>query len=74
MWHRRLRLRCPLCRDVGSIPSLVPWVKDPVKDPQITAAAPVQSLAQELPCASGAAKKKKKAKRRNYQITEISIG
>ena len=49
--------------DVGSIPSLALWVKDPALLwlwRRRTAAAPIPPLAWELPYAAGAALKKKK--------------
>ena len=30
LWYSRLRTWCSLCEDVGLIPSLTQWVKDPV--------------------------------------------
>ena len=44
------------CGGSGSIPGLTEWVKSSVA----TATAQIQSLAWELTCATGAAKKKKK--------------
>ena len=51
---------------MGLIPSLAQWVKGysvAIAMVQVAAMAQIQSLAQELPCAMGAAIKKKKSKK-----------
>ena len=56
--------------DVGLIPGLAQWVKDPVVLGlwhRLAAAAPIQTLAWELPYATGVSLKRKKRKRHIYQ-------
>ena len=47
----------------SGIPAVAQWVKNLIVVAQITTEAWVQSLVQELPCAAGSAKKKKKLSR-----------
>ena len=72
----RLRTQCSVCVDAGLISSLAQWVKDPgllqvaaqVTDVAlgssvaftVAAAALIQTLAQEIPYAAGAAIKRNK--------------
>ena len=62
LWHSGLGIRHCLCDSVGLIPSLVQWVKDPVLA-QLWCRSQLwlrfKSLAQEIPCAVGLAKKGK---------------
>ena len=58
-----LRTCCCCCGNEGLIPSPVQWVKGSsvaTVVAQVAAAALIQSLAQGLPYATGAAKKRKK--------------
>ena len=68
MWLSRLRTQCTICVDEGLIPALTHWVKDLVLLwHRLAAAAPIQTLAWELPYATGVALKRKKRKRHIYQ-------
>ena len=53
-WLSGLRTQHSICKDVGSIPGLTQWVKDPVLL-WPAAAAPIQPLARESPYAAGEA-------------------
>ena len=63
MWLIGLRTQSSLCEDVGLISGLIHWVKDLAlrqATAYVSAAAPIQPLAWELPYATGAAVKRKK--------------
>ena len=52
------------------VPSVVQGVKNPNTEAQVTAAALIQSLAQELPYASDVAIKKKKERKKVEMFTK----
>ena len=63
LWLRGVRTQCCLCEDVGLIPGLTWWLKDPVLPQaaaQVADAALIQPLAWELPYATGVAIKRGK--------------
>ena len=62
MWFSELRAQHCLCEDVGSIPGLTQWVKDPAvlqTVAQASTTAPIRPLAWELPFAAGMAIQRK---------------
>ena len=62
LWLSRLRNQHSVCENAGSIPGLSQWVKNPALPQAVAwfeAAAPIQTLARELPEVTAGAIKKK---------------